>query len=180
MGDTSGKMRLSSIGDYFDKQVRYQVPSGGLAGVGDSDDSNVERGVIYRRLRFCSGDDANPRSLILSHYIKLPSQNYELIDGSEGEDASENGNNSVGQAALLPQFAKSFAESHKWVLFLFACGLSVFRVFTLLLALEQSSTCRLLWYCILVVLVFALVFALAHASYGQSVSQKRLANISFM
>lgn len=107
------------------------------------------------------------RLLVFPHGIKLSASNDELIDRNNGEYASKYQDAPFGDGAAF----RRFARSHKALLFIISLGLGCIGNFFLFFggyhfAIRQPNLRYLLLCALLGTFAFALVFALAHASYA--------------
>jgi hypothetical protein len=118
----------------------------------------VEQGLATKPLR------DNPSALVHSHRRELVIQNNKLVDRNKSEHASEQRYSSISYTTRVPHNEESFSEAHRWLLFVFSCGLGIFGIFCLLVASYQPPFWRFAMIC-LSVFAFLFIYAIANAGF---------------
>lgn len=153
---------LLSVLDFLNHKIPYNDSGGRLPGIREMYSPTDWREYLERIL---SKRNIYPRALVFSHGIELAAHNDELVNASSSEYTREYDHDSLGQVTFPPQIAESFAKSHKWLLFILSCGLSLGGIVCLLFGCEESRSLQMFVYFALAMFAFALIFVLAHWSY---------------
>jgi len=159
------QFRRFPVLNFLYKEVAPYNPSGGCFSAVCNVNSRPDPSSIGRKSARSSGN-FYPRSLVLSHCVQLPAHDYELIDRGQSEYGGKESDNAISEASLFSPSPKL----HRSVLLFFGFVLSCCGVFCLIFggsyfAFESPSFWRFLVCVLLGAFSFALVFALAHASY---------------
>jgi hypothetical protein len=142
-----------------------QYGAGGSLSIVDEVNKALNRAVLSNAVN--ANRETKPRTLIFPHRIKLTASNHQLINGDNGERQSECSYAPIRETAAF----NGFAKSHRILLFVVSLGISFIGGFWLLFgsyhwAVREPNLVRLLLCLLAGAISFALVFALAHASYA--------------